>query len=126
MRKGALIAILAAYAAVASCGPSRQPASSDPVLARGRQVYEANGCVTCHEPGLLNFWRPVGPPLDHVGTVAETRRLGVPAGEYLRQSIVDPGAFVVPGYPDSMPRGLGDRLSPQDLDALVAYLGSLR
>ena len=123
MRKGALIAILAAYAVVASCG-TEAPAA-DPV-ARGRQVYGDAGCASCHEPGILNLWRPVGPPLDHVATIAEARRPGVPAGEYLRQSVVDPGAFVVPGYPDSMPRGLGNRLSPQDLDALVAYLGSLR
>ncbi len=123
MRKGALMAILAASAVAASCG--EQPPATDPV-ARGRQVYAAQGCASCHEPGLLNFWRPVGPPLTHIGTVAETRVPGVPAGEYIRQSVVDPGAFVVPGYPDSMPRGLGTRISPADLDALVAYLESLR
>lgn len=117
------MAILAAGALVASCGP--EAPASDPVL-RGRQVYGEAGCATCHEPGLQNLWRPVGPPLDHIGTVAQSRRPGVPAGEYLRQSIVDPGAFVVPGYPDSMPRGLADRISGPDLDALIAYLESLR
>jgi mono/diheme cytochrome c family protein len=123
MRKGALIAILAAAGVSASCGTAAP--ATDPI-ARGRQVYEAQSCATCHEPGLLNLWRPVGPPLDHVATVAEGRRPGVPAGEYIRQSIVDPGAYVVPGYPDSMPRGLGERISAADLDALVAYLASLR
>jgi hypothetical protein len=48
------------------------------------------------------------------------------AEEYIRQSILDPGAFVVPGYQDSMPRDLGRDLSPTDLDALVAYLLSLK
>jgi hypothetical protein len=46
--------------------------------------------------------------------------------EYLRESILDPGAYLVPGYQDSMPRGLGRDLSPTDLEALVAYLASLR
>ncbi len=74
----------------------------------------------------MNLWRPVGPPLDHVGTVAATRRPGLSAEEYLRQSVVDPGSYVVPGYPDSMPRGLGDRISPEDLADLVQYLSTLR
>jgi hypothetical protein len=48
------------------------------------------------------------------------------AEDYLRQSILDPAAYVVPGYQDSMPRDLGRDLSPTDLDALVAYLLSLK
>ena len=109
--------------ALASC--ASEPPLTDPV-ARGRQVYEQSGCATCHEAGLGNLFRPVGPPLGHIGTVAASRRPGVPAAEYLRQSIVDPGAFVVPGYADSMPRGFGDRLSGEDVAALVEYLSSLR
>jgi mono/diheme cytochrome c family protein len=106
---------------VGSCAP--EPPATDPVL-RGRQLYRSLGCANCHEPGL--FGRRLGPPLDHIGTVAATRRPGMSAEEYLRQSIVDPGAYVVPGYQDSMPRDLGRDLSPTDLDALVAYLLSLK
>jgi len=123
MRKVALAPILAAFALAASC--TTEPPATDPV-ARGRQVQRELGCATCHEPGLANLFRPVGPPLDHIGTVAGTRRPGMSAEEYVRQSIVDPGAYLVPGYPDSMPRGAADRLSKEDLDALVAYLLSLR
>ena len=122
MRKGTCVAILAMAASLA-CAP--EPAATD-AGARGRQVYQRNGCGTCHEPGLGNLFRAVGPPLDHIGTVAASRRSGLSAEDYLRQSIVDPGAFVVPGYPDSMPRGLQDRLSGEDLAALVSYLSSLR
>ena len=107
----------------ASCGA--EPPATDPV-ARGAQVYRELDCGACHEAGLRNLWRPVGPPLDHVGTVAETRRAGVPADQYLRQAITEPGAFLVPGYPDSMPRGLDRRITQNDLDALVRYLASLR
>ena len=123
MRKGSLTVILAVAATVISCAP--EPPATEPV-ARGRQVYGASGCGSCHEAGLVNLWRPVGPPLEHVGTVAGTRRTGVSAEEYLRQSIVDPGSYVVPGYPDSMPRGLGDRISAEDLADLVQYLSTLR
>ena len=123
MRKGALAVILAVVALGMSCAPERR--ATEP-LARGRQVYGELGCASCHEAGLVNLWRPVGPSLDHVGTVAATRRPGLSAQEYLQQSIADPGAYVVPGYPDSMPRGLGDRISPDDLADLVQYLSTLR
>jgi mono/diheme cytochrome c family protein len=93
-------------------------------VARGRQLYRSLGCANCHEPNL--FGQRLGPPLDHIGTIAADRRPGVSADEYIRQSILDPGAYVVRGYQDSMPRDLGRDLSPTDLDALVAYLLSLR
>jgi hypothetical protein len=48
------------------------------------------------------------------------------ADEYIRQSILDPGAYLVPGYQDSMPRDLSRDLPPTDLEALVAYLLSLK
>jgi len=104
-----------------ACAP--EPPATEPV-ARGRQLYRSMGCANCHEPNLLG--QRLGPPLDHIGTVAATRRPGASAEEYLRQSILDPGAYVVPGYQDSMPRDLGRDLSPTDLEALVAYLLSLK
>jgi len=115
--------VLVAFVAVlvAACGS--EPPATDPV-ARGGQVYRALNCGSCHEPNL--FGQRLGPPLDHVGSVAATRRTGMSAEAYLRESIVDPGAYVVPGYTDSMPRGLDRSLLPGDLDALVAYLASLR
>lgn len=103
------------------CAP--EPPATEPV-ARGRQVYRALGCGSCHEPNL--FGQRLGPPVDHIGTVAATRRPGASVEDYLRESILDPGSYLVPGYQDSMPRGLGRDLSPTDLEALVAYLASLK
>jgi cytochrome c553 len=114
---------LAVVVVVVACAP--EPTATDPI-ARGRQVYRQQGCANCHEGSITNFFRPVGPPLNEVGRVAATRVPGMSAEDYLRQSITDPGAYVVPGYPDSMPRGLARDLSPEDLAALVAYLASLR
>ncbi len=114
---------LAVVLLVVGCAP--EPAATDPI-ARGRQVYRELGCANCHEASLSNFFRPVGPSLDYVGQVDATRVPGMSGEDYLRQSITDPAAYLVPGYPDSMPRGLARDLSPQDLAALVAYLASLR
>jgi len=115
------LACIAFAIVVVACAP--EPPARDPI-ARGRQVYRQLGCPSCHEPNLLG--QRIGPPLDHIGTVAATRRPGLSAQEYIRQSVLDPGAYVVPGYQDSMPRDLGRDLSPTDLDALVAYLSSLK
>jgi cytochrome c553 len=122
---GRLLCLCSAAIVLVSIACAPEPVASDPI-ARGRQVYGASGCASCHEASLSNLFRPVGPPLREVGRVAGERVPGLPAEEYLRQSITDPGAYVVPGYPDSMPRGLARSLSPEDLAALVAYLASLR
>jgi cytochrome c553 len=114
---------LALVIAVAACAP--EPTATDPI-ARGRQVYRTLGCATCHEASVSNLFRPVGPSLDRVGRLGGERVPGMSAEEYLRQSITDPGAYLVPGYPDSMPRRLASGLSPADLAALLAYLASLK
>ena len=107
----------------AACAP--EPVATDPI-ARGRQVYRASGCASCHEGSLFNLFRPVGPPLTEIGLVGANRIPGVTAEAYIRQSMTDPGAYLVPGYPDSMPRDLARDMSPEDLAALVAYLASLK
>lgn len=106
-----------------ACAP--EPVATDPI-ARGRQVYRASGCASCHEGSLFNLFRPVGPALNEIGLVGAKRSPGMSAEDYIRQSMTDPGAYLVPGYPDSMPRGLARDMSPEDLAALVAYLASLK
>jgi len=41
---------------------------------------------------------------------------------YLRESIVDPSAYIVEGYSDYMPKGFKFLLSEEDIDNLVAFL----
>ena len=111
--------------AVLSVACAAEPPATEPV-ARGRQLYQPLDCGSCHESRFGGLLPRSAPPLDHIGTVAETRQPGTSAADYLRESIASPGAYIVPGYRDTMPRGLAQRLSPDDVDALVAYLLSLR
>ena len=44
------------------------------------------------------------------------------AVDYLRQSIVDPRAYVVEGFLNNMPTSLQYILIEEDIDALVAFM----
>lgn len=114
---------LAACALAACAGGPPKPA--DPGLVRGWEIYQQKHCSTCHRIGG-DGGGTGGPALTHVGTLSGTRRPGMNPGEYIRESIEDPGAYVVTGYPDTMPRGQARDLSPADVDALVRYLLSLK
>jgi len=93
----------------------------------GRQIMEGKGmCLTCHTigktTGPFRF-----PDLAGVGARAKTRVAGLNDVEYLAQSMYEPTAFVVPGFPPAMPPinkppiGLTD----QEILCVIAYLQSL-
>lgn len=117
------VLLLCAALAAATLFACVEPPEKEP-YARGRQLYRQLDCARCHvidgDGGRL------GPDLSHIGATAAEREPGLSADGYIRESIVSPGAYVVPGYNDVMPRGLARRLSEADLDALVLYLASHR
>lgn len=99
------------------------------LIAQGRSVFEANGCAGCHgEPGAGGV---ISPDLAGIAARAGSRVAGLSAEAYIRQSIQDPNAFVVPDCPPGpcpsgvMPQTFGASLSPEQLTALVTYLMSL-
>jgi len=100
-----------------------EPRAADPIE-RGKQVYREKNCASCHQIGTDGG--ATGPALTHIGTVAETRKAGGSAEDYIREAVLQPGAYIVPGYPDTMPRGLDRSLSQEDLDDLVRYLLTLK
>jgi hypothetical protein len=68
----------------------------------GREIMEGKGiCLTCHtvgKTGALRF-----PDLAGIGSHAGSRVAGLSDVEYLAQSLYEPTAFVVPGFPPAMP-----------------------
>ena len=105
--------------------PSTVADLNSPLAARGAELFQANGCHACHSlgedriigPGLRGVYGSEQPMADG-GTVLADE-------DYLRQSILEPQARIVAGYPSSMPsyEGLIDEAG---LDALVEYLRSLQ
>jgi cytochrome c oxidase subunit II len=93
--------------------------------ADGKQLFASNGCGGCHSLSDAGSESDTGPKLDDLA--AEAARFGrqrnQSAKAYVKESIVDPRAFTVPGFPkDVMPTTFGDDLSDQEADALVDYL----
>ena len=90
---------------------------------QGKQVYVSN-CAGCHalEPDTI----VIGPSLAGVGTRAETRVDGYDARAYIETSILNPGAYIVEGFNDVMPKNFGKDLTSADFDAVVAYLLTLK
>src|SRR5256712_1106403 len=89
----------------------------------GKQGFPANGSASCHTLAAAGASGKVGPDLDRVVQDAAKYAKGRPAADYIRQSIVSPNAFIVPGFPrGTMPQTFGQQLSPQQIDALVKFL----
>jgi hypothetical protein len=92
----------------------------------GRQIMEGKGfCLTCHtigKSGALRF-----PDLEGIGARAKSRVQGLSDVEYLAQSLYEPNAYVVEGFPPGMPTinqppiGLTD----QEILCVIAYLQTL-
>ncbi len=102
-----------------------------PGIALGQALFEGQGlgsnlgCQICHSVVVGDDG--IGPSLGGIAEVAGSRVPGLTDEEYLRQSILDPDAFVVDGYrPGQMLAVYGERLKPEEIEALVSYLLTLR
>jgi sulfur oxidation c-type cytochrome SoxX len=87
----------------------------------GDQIFTAAGCAGCHQFKPAGSTGNIGPSLDELASAAGNREPGTSAEEYIRQSLTDPGAFLVEGYSNAMPSFEG-RLTDQQIQALVDYL----
>jgi cytochrome c oxidase subunit 2 len=94
--------------------------ATDPDQA-ARTILTRQGCGACHTLRDANLSGQVGPPLDGIGARAGTRIPGMAAADYVRQSVLDPKAFIAPGFMDVMP-SFKDRVSSSELDLLANYL----
>lgn len=104
-----------------------RPDGSDPV-ALGAWLFKNQACVTCHTIEGVST-AAVGPELTDVATVAGERIAAAEytgsattAAEYLRESIVNPTAFVVSPFAANLMPATFATLPADELDALVAYL----
>jgi cytochrome c oxidase subunit 2 len=89
----------------------------------GEQLCTENGCGGCHQLSKAGTKAAIGPSLDNLAADAKKYGKGKTPEEYVRDSIVNPNGFVVPGFSEgTMPQNFGKDLSPEQVDALVKYL----
>ncbi|HLC43392.1 MAG TPA: cytochrome c, partial [Methylomirabilota bacterium] len=91
----------------------------------GEGIFKEKGtCEICHRIGQKGTRAP---DLAGTGATASKRKPGMGAKAYLIESLLDPAAYLVEGYPAIMPKV--DRppiaLNRSELWALTAYLQSL-
>lgn len=118
--------------------PTVTSVPGDPAV--GKQLFASLPCASCHDvtnpfPGGV-----ICPNLGNIAAEAE-RIIQLPAyhgsatdaASYIRESILNPNAYLVPGEAyraadgsSVMPKNFGKLLSPKQLDDLVAYLLTLK
>jgi cytochrome c oxidase subunit 2 len=87
----------------------------------GKSVFLSNGCGSCHTLTAAGTNGKVGPDLDKLPQYAQQAKR--PLDFFTRESIVNPNAYIQPGYPAGvMPQNFGTSISKAGLHALVQYL----
>lgn len=129
MRSSLIVFLLGAMLLTGCGGAASASAPGDP--AKGKALFEqedirgAPGCITCHsvQPGEEVY----GPSLAGVARRAAELSMDGSPETYLRQSILEPDAYVVAGFPaGEMYPDFGRDLSKAELKDLVAYLSQLK
>ena len=105
---------------------SAEDLSEEDLLSLGASTADAAGCLACHS---VDGSKSVGPTWQ--GLFGSERPLAdgstvVADEDYIRESILDPRAKVVAGFPDIMPTDYANTLSELDIQALIAYIRSLK
>ena len=89
--------------------------------ANGKSLFAANGCGGCHTYKPANSVGKIGPDLDKLPQLAQKANQGS-LEDFVRESIVNPSAYVEPGFKDVMPKSYGQSLQPKQIADLVAFL----
>lgn len=132
--------------AIASCARAPIPTAPAPTAvlagdpARGAKLFPTLPCSSCHDVTHPYPGGEVAPNLGNLATEAarivtspDYHGKATDAAGYIRESIVDPNAYIVPGgvYHTAdgksvMENDFAQKLTPRQIDDLVAYLLTLR
>lgn len=124
--------------AAAAAEPTKVPAA---VVEAGKAAFNKYGCQACHAIAGFAEGGAVGPELTNLYANAQktiasaeyknSQGKATTVEEYVRESILNPNAFVVPQCPSGpCPQGVmiqnfKDQISASELEALIGYLMTL-
>jgi cytochrome c oxidase subunit 2 len=112
MRSHADVVTPAKFASFMKHGATQSP---------GLASFQKNGCSSCHTFAPAHATGTIGPDLDKLATYAKQANRGNLA-DFTKESIVDPGAYIQPGFTDAMPHIFGTQIPASELTQLVQYL----
>ncbi len=104
-------------------GTKPTPATGGSLLARGREVYELYECYNCHKIGGQGGVKKRGPNLDNIGSFLTK--------EDIKKKVFDPTYLYAEGFEEEhkkgrMPDKYKDLMTDEEIEALAAYLSSLK
>lgn len=105
-------------------GPAAAPAAAGGnLIALGKEQYDLQECYNCHKIGGKGSVKKRGPVLDNIGNLMKP--------EELKEKILNPRAWMAEGFDKEykkkqMPDKYKELLVDAEVDALVAYLSSLK
>jgi len=119
-----IILFIAAAALLSGCELFIPPPTPDPAVARGKAVFDSY-CSRCHSTNPDTI--VVGPSLFGISERAGSRVAGLDAQAYILDSIRNPTNYTVEGFPEGvMPESLDEEIPPDDIEAVVKYLFTLK
>jgi cytochrome c oxidase subunit 2 len=93
---------------------------------QGKQYAQQFGCAGCHSVDGSKLVGPTWKGLYGSNVSLQDGTTVVANDDYLHNSIVNPGAQIVQGYPDLMPKTYKDQLNDAQIRALIEYIKSLK
>lgn len=95
--------------------PAEEDGGTEVASVDGAEIYESQGCGSCHALQAVNSAGQIGPSLDE-SLVGQDE-------EWIREAIVAPNEEIAEGFGEGiMPADYGEQLTEVELDALVAFL----
>jgi cytochrome c oxidase subunit 2 len=91
-------------------------AGGGPALA----TFQSAGCAGCHTFKPAGSTGATGPDLGNLSAAAQAA--GKPLEQFVRESIVDPNAYIAKGYQPNIMPSTFDSLPKSQLDALVQFI----
>ena len=104
-------------------GATVSKAAAGDLVAVGKEQYDLQECYNCHKIGGKGSVKKRGPILDNIGSLMKP--------EEMKDKLLNPRAWMADGFEKEynkklMPDKYKELMSDQEIDALVAYLATLK
>jgi cytochrome c551/c552 len=115
-------ATTSAPATTTAAAPPTTAAATPAPAANGKAIFVSAGCGACHTFKPAGTSAKVGPDLDTAPAV-DAKKDNMALAAFVKQSIVDPNAYISPGFPKGvMPGTFASSLGSAKIDALVSFI----